>query len=164
MTGKLEKQRYIIIVPHGRYHLIYRLSANSGLQLFAALSETLNGQLRKVTIEKNDMIEQAEKMITTIRQMEASLDDSKAHRDYREFSQNPELQITLPLTRCLQVLKEKKTQITRLHQERFEQVKSMTPHPSRHLMRSVQVIANAIMTQNLLMPFYLILHTLNQAL
>lgn len=67
------------------------------------------------------MIEEAKKMVTTIRQMEASLDDSKHRREYQD---DDELKITYPLMRCLQALKEKHAQISRLHRERFEQVKS----------------------------------------
>lgn len=69
------------------------------------------------------MVEEAHRMITTIRQMEASLDDTKPRRD-----SDDELKITYPLTRCLQMLKEKHIQISRLHRERFEQVKSMSAH------------------------------------
>ncbi|KAJ2905787.1 hypothetical protein MKZ38_004464 [Zalerion maritima] len=94
-------------------------------EVFAALSETLNGQLRKVTTEKNEMIDKAEKMVTTIRQMEESLDDRKARRNYRESTEDDDLQVTFPLTRCLQVLKEKQGHISRLHRERYEQVKKL---------------------------------------
>jgi protein regulator of cytokinesis 1 len=78
------------------------------------------------------MIEEAQNMITTIRQMEASLDDNKPRRDYQ--SEEEELKITFPLTRCIQVLKERHIQVSRLHRERYEQVKSMTrlPHPRLH--------------------------------
>lgn len=69
------------------------------------------------------MIEEAKKVITTIRQMEASLDDSKHRRDYQD---DDDLKITYPLIRCLQGLKEKHIQVGRLHRERFEQVKSMS--------------------------------------
>lgn len=75
-----------------------------------------------MTAEKKDMIEEAQRTITTIRQMEASLDDSKPRRDHQ--TDDDELKVTFPLTRCLQVLKEKHMQISRLHRERFEQVKS----------------------------------------
>lgn len=74
-----------------------------------------------MTAEKKGMIEEAQKMITTIRQMEASLDDTKPRRK----SEDDDLQITYPLSRCLQVLKEKHIQISRLHRDRYEQVKSM---------------------------------------
>ena len=68
------------------------------------------------------MIDEAQRLITVIRQMEASLDDPKSRREYG--SQENDLQVTYPLTRCLQVLKEKHIQIGRLHKERYEQVKS----------------------------------------
>lgn len=74
--------------------------------------------------EKKEMIEEAQKIITTVRQMEASLDDTKSHRDYQP-KEDKDLKITYPLTRCLRVLKEKHAQVGRLHRERFEQVKSM---------------------------------------
>lgn len=71
------------------------------------------------------MVDEAKKIITVIRQMEASLDDSRKHRrDGSGGSDDDELQITYPLNRCLQLLREKHGQISRLHKERFEQVKS----------------------------------------
>ncbi|KFA65446.1 hypothetical protein S40285_00509 [Stachybotrys chlorohalonatus IBT 40285] len=88
-------------------------------ELFAALSEALNSQVRLVTSEKKELVEEAKRIITSIRQMEASLDDSKHRRD------DEDLKITYPLISCLQVLKEKHTQIRRLHKERFEQVKKL---------------------------------------
>lgn len=104
-------------------------------QLFSALSEALHNQVRLVTAEKKEMIDEAQKIITTIRQMEASLDDNKPRRDYE--SEDDELQVTFPLTRCLQVLKEKHIQISRLHRERFEQVRSMFLSPKPSNMRVV---------------------------
>lgn len=71
------------------------------------------------------MIEEAKKIITTIRQMEASLDDSKPRRG--EYQEEDEFKITYPLNRCVQGLREKHIQISRLHKERFEQVKSTLP-------------------------------------
>lgn len=68
------------------------------------------------------MAEEAQRIITTIKQMDASLDDNKAHHEYEAEDEN--LKITYPLTRCLQGLKEKHLQISKLHRERFEQVKS----------------------------------------
>lgn len=91
-------------------------------QLFEALSEALNNQVRLVTAEKKEMVDEAKKTITIIRQMEASLEDSKPSR--RSVDEDDELKITYPLNRCLQVLKEKHAQISRLHKERYEQVKS----------------------------------------
>ncbi|KAK3379778.1 microtubule associated protein-domain-containing protein [Lasiosphaeria ovina] len=93
-------------------------------ELFTALSEALHNQVRVVAAEKKDMIEEAQRILAAIRQMEASLDDSNPpRRDYAP--DEDELKITYPLTRCLQVLKEKHTQISRLHRERFEQVKKL---------------------------------------
>ncbi|KAH6849885.1 microtubule associated protein-domain-containing protein [Chaetomium sp. MPI-CAGE-AT-0009] len=89
-------------------------------ELFAALSDALQNQVRQVTEEKNGMVEEAQRMITTIRQMEASLDDGKSRR-----GDDGNLKITYPLTRCLQVLKEKHIQVSRLHRERYEQVKKL---------------------------------------
>jgi protein regulator of cytokinesis 1 len=83
-----------------------------------------------VTAEKNDMVEEAHRIITTIRQMEASLDDTKARRSY-DPEDDEDLKISYPLTRCLKVLKEKHIQISRLHRERFEQVKSTSPACAR---------------------------------
>lgn len=68
------------------------------------------------------MVEEGQRIITTIRQMEASLDDAKGRQE--QDAEDSDLKITYPLTRCLQVLKEKHQQISRLHKERFEQVKS----------------------------------------
>lgn len=73
-----------------------------------------------VTAEKKEMVDEAKKIITTIHQMEASLDDSKNSRSRND----DDLQITYPLNRCLLQLREKHAQIHRLHKERFEQVKS----------------------------------------
>lgn len=75
------------------------------------------------------MMDEAKEIITTIRQMEASLDDSKPKRDLSD----EEFKVTYPLNRCLQNLKEQHTQIKRLHTERFEQVKSTLPSFSVYL-------------------------------
>lgn len=61
-------------------------------------------------------------MITTIRQMEASMEDPR-HRGSSQ-GQNDGLDISYPLNRCLQSLKEKHAQVSRAHKERFAQVKS----------------------------------------
>ncbi|KAM0352436.1 hypothetical protein ACHAPU_002103 [Fusarium lateritium] len=90
-------------------------------ELFSALSEALNSQVRLVNSEKKEMVDEAKRIITIVHQMEASLDDSNRRHDY----QDDELTITYPLSRCLQRLKEKHTQISRLHKERFEQVKKL---------------------------------------
>ncbi|KAM7189164.1 anaphase spindle elongation protein 1 [Naviculisporaceae sp. PSN 640] len=95
-------------------------------ELFTALSETLQNQVRSVAAEKKTMIDEAQKIISAIRQMEASLEGTKPRRDQRSRgTDDDDLQITYPLTRCLQALKEKQTQIGRLHRDRFEQVKKL---------------------------------------
>lgn len=68
------------------------------------------------------MTEEARRIITAIKQMEASLDDTKNRNDPE--MDDEDLKITFPLTRCLQGLKDKHLQISKLHRERFEQVKS----------------------------------------
>ncbi|KAI4186829.1 MAG: hypothetical protein L6R41_003214 [Letrouitia leprolyta] len=92
-------------------------------ELFAALSETLNNQLRLVTAEKNELTEEAHGIIKTIKQMEASLEDQKPNGTYALEDQK--LKVTVPLTHCVSSLKEKYNIIVRLHSERFDQVKKL---------------------------------------
>ncbi|EMD88014.1 hypothetical protein COCHEDRAFT_1111023 [Bipolaris maydis C5] len=92
-------------------------------ELFSALSETLHNQLRQVTNEKHEMTEEAHRLLKTIRQMEASLDDSRPNPNYEDHDDDDA--ITFPLTRCLQSLKEKYNSVSRRHQERFEQVRKL---------------------------------------
>jgi protein regulator of cytokinesis 1 len=91
-------------------------------QLFAALSETLHNQVRLVAAEKNEMTEEAQRIITTIKQMDVSINGPKDRHEYE--AEDEDLRITTPLILCLQALKEKHLQISRIHKERFEQVKS----------------------------------------
>ncbi|KAF6814609.1 microtubule associated protein [Colletotrichum plurivorum] len=86
--------------------------------LFNALSKALNDQVRLVTTEKEEMVEEAECLINNIRQMEASI-SGRRDRDAED------IQITYPLIRCLKTLKEKHSQVSRLHRERFEQVRKL---------------------------------------
>ncbi|CAG8973462.1 hypothetical protein HYALB_00006488 [Hymenoscyphus albidus] len=92
-------------------------------ELFAALSETLHNQVRLVSSEKEDMVEECQRIITTIKQMESSLDDVKEYQD--QDTEECDLKITYPLARCLQILKEKHQHISRIHKERFEQVRKL---------------------------------------
>ncbi|KUI64746.1 Anaphase spindle elongation protein 1 [Cytospora mali] len=94
-------------------------------ELFTALSEALNNQVRIVTAEKKQMIQEAQSMVTTIRQMEASLEDPKPRGSYRSSQNDDGLDISYPLTSCLQALKEKHAQVTKVHRERFEQVRKL---------------------------------------
>ena len=64
------------------------------------------------------MTEQANRLIKTIKQMETSLDDTRTKND-----EDSNLRVTYPLLRCLQTLKQKHATISKLHRERFEQVK-----------------------------------------
>lgn len=73
------------------------------------------------------MVEEAEHLVQTIKQMEASLDDEKANGQYD--LDHGDLRITFPLNRCIVFLKEKYSAISKLHRERFEQVKSSW-HPA----------------------------------
>lgn len=94
-------------------------------ELFTALSETLHNQLRLVTAEKTELTEEAHRIIKTIKQMEASLEDPKLNNTYQ--LDNKDLRVTAPLIQCLQGLKEKYNSIAKIHRERFEQVKSQSP-------------------------------------
>jgi protein regulator of cytokinesis 1 len=65
------------------------------------------------------LTEEAEKLITTIKQMHSSLEGNGSN-----YELDHELKISFPLKACLQVLKEKHLAVSRVHQERYEQVKS----------------------------------------
>lgn len=92
-------------------------------ELFAALSEALNNQVRLVSQEKKQIISEAQDMITTIRQMEASMEDPRPRGSLQGHDDG--LEISYPLNRCLQALKEKHAQVSRVHKERFAQVKKL---------------------------------------
>jgi protein regulator of cytokinesis 1 len=68
------------------------------------------------------MTEEAQRLVKTIKQMEASLEDNKANPNYDDHDSTP---ITYPLTRCLQGLKERYGAVSKLHRERFEQVRKL---------------------------------------
>jgi len=72
--------------------------------------------------EKHDLTEQARQHIKLIRQLEASLDETKQRDDYER--EDDELRVTYPLLECIDYLKRKHQTISKLHKERFEQVKS----------------------------------------
>lgn len=71
------------------------------------------------------MTQEAQRLITTIQQMEASLGDERANGQY-ELNRD-DLCIAYPLNRCIASLREKNELMSRLHRERFEQVKSEWP-------------------------------------
>ena len=93
------------------------------LQLFSALSETLHNQLNLVAKEKHELTEEAQRLIKTIRQMERSLDDTRPNDDYE--SERDGLKVSYPLLDCIQHLKDKHHTISKLHRERYEQVKKL---------------------------------------
>lgn len=68
------------------------------------------------------MEEEAYSLITAMQQMERSLADERANGQFH--LDRDELQVTYPLNRCLVSLREKHNAISKLHAERFEQVKS----------------------------------------
>ncbi len=68
------------------------------------------------------MTEEAHKLISAIQQMEESLVDEKANGQYS--LDNDDLQVTYPLNRCLAFLREQHSAVSKLHRQRFEQVKS----------------------------------------
>ena len=72
--------------------------------------------------EKNEMTEEAQHLITAIQQMEGSLVDERANGQY--YLDQDELRVSYPLNRCLMSLREKHGAMSKMHRERFEQVKS----------------------------------------
>ncbi|PGH04416.1 hypothetical protein AJ80_08527 [Polytolypa hystricis UAMH7299] len=111
-------------------------------ELFSALSDTLHGHLRRVTSEKNDMMDEAQRLVKTIKQIESSLDDINGNR--HSNGDDPELCVTFPLNRCVNALKEKHSTMSKLHRERFEQVRKLVEaleSYSSHLEQSFLTIA-----------------------
>lgn len=68
------------------------------------------------------MTQEAERLITAIEQMESSLSDERANGQY-ELNRD-DLRVTYPLNKCIEFLREKHEAMSKLHRERFEQVKS----------------------------------------
>ena len=66
------------------------------------------------------MTEEAHRLAKTIKDMETALEDNKRSPGYGD----EEIKITYPLTRCIQNLKEKYNNVSKIHRERFEQVRS----------------------------------------
>jgi protein regulator of cytokinesis 1 len=69
---------------------------------------------------------EAQRLITQIQQMESSLTDEMANGQF-ELNRD-DLRITYPLNRCIAFLREKNDAMSKLHRERFEQVKSKFPY------------------------------------
>lgn len=68
------------------------------------------------------MTEEASHLVKTIKQMEASLDDSR--RDAQYDLGDEEMKVTYPLNECMQSLKDRYNTVAKRHRERFEQVRS----------------------------------------
>jgi protein regulator of cytokinesis 1 len=68
------------------------------------------------------MVQEAERLITAIQQMESSLSDERANGQY-ELNRD-DLRVTYPLNKCIMFLREKNEAMSKLHRERFEQVRS----------------------------------------
>lgn len=79
------------------------------------------------------MTEEAQKLITAIRQLEASLIDEKANGQYN--LNDADLRIKYPLNQCLNFLREKYGALSKLHKERFEQVRSKLRAPWQRTIR-----------------------------
>lgn len=77
------------------------------------------------------MTDEAHRIIKTIRQLEASLEDEKPGSAYQ--MEDEELKVYTPLNRCLKGLKEKHNSISRIHRDRFEQVRSMIFEIARYI-------------------------------
>ncbi|KKK14922.1 hypothetical protein P175DRAFT_0528425 [Aspergillus ochraceoroseus IBT 24754] len=92
-------------------------------ELFNALSETLNNHLKTVDDEKNEMTQEAHKLISAIQQMEQSLVDEKENGQYN--LDHNDLRVTYPLNRCLSFLREQHSAVSKLHRQRYEQVKKL---------------------------------------
>lgn len=78
------------------------------------------------------MTQEAERLITAIQQMESSLSDEKSNGQY-ELNRD-DLRVTFPLNRCIAFLREKNDAMSKLHRERFEQVRSEFCLPTLALM------------------------------
>ncbi|KAJ5356747.1 Microtubule-associated protein MAP65/Ase1/PRC1 [Penicillium concentricum] len=126
-TGYLTTQvNNIVAQLHGIYDEIgvpARERDSREAELFSALSETLNNHLKVVDEEREDMTQEAERLITAIQQMESSLSDERANGQY-ELNRD-DLRVTYPLNKCIAFLREKNDSMSKLHRERFEQVKKL---------------------------------------
>jgi protein regulator of cytokinesis 1 len=89
--------------------------------LFTALNSALREQMRSVVAEKNSLVDECNKIISLIKQMERSLDDNKRS--------SGELRVSAPLLKCLEVLKSKQEDVKVRHAERYTAVRSKKKPP-----------------------------------
>ncbi|KAF8534289.1 microtubule associated protein-domain-containing protein [Trichophaea hybrida] len=89
--------------------------------VYAAISAALHDQVRVVSHEKTKMVDECHQLISQIKQMERSL--AGGDDDYDNY--NEDSNITTPLLKCLQGLKEKHKIVKRRHAERYDSVKKL---------------------------------------
>ncbi|KAK6357107.1 hypothetical protein TWF718_001433 [Orbilia javanica] len=87
--------------------------------LFAALSETLQSHLRLVNAEKNALVEEANKLISGIRQIHRAMDDGAKSKMYDD------LVVTIPLRVCVETLKNKHNMLRSQYDQEFEGIKKL---------------------------------------
>ncbi|EWC48221.1 hypothetical protein DRE_02325 [Drechslerella stenobrocha 248] len=87
--------------------------------LYAALSETLQSHLRLVNAEKNALAEEANKLITSIRQIHRAMDDGRRANEYDD------LVVTYPLRVCVETLKQQHNMLQSQYEQEFEEIKKL---------------------------------------
>ncbi|KAF3908579.1 hypothetical protein ABW21_db0208777 [Orbilia brochopaga] len=87
--------------------------------LYAALSETLQSQLRLVNAEKNALVEEANKLISSIRQIHRAMDDGRRANEYDD------LVVTSPLRVCVETLKQQHNILRSQYEQEFEEIKKL---------------------------------------
>ncbi|KAJ6261846.1 hypothetical protein Dda_2645 [Drechslerella dactyloides] len=87
--------------------------------LYAALSETLQSQLRLVNAEKNALAEEANKLISSIRQIHRAMDDGRRANEYDD------LVVTYPLRVCVETLKQQHNILRSQYEQEFEEIKKL---------------------------------------
>ncbi|KAK6536439.1 hypothetical protein TWF281_000675 [Arthrobotrys megalospora] len=87
--------------------------------LFAALSETLQSHLRLVNAEKNALVEEANKLISGIRQIHRAMDDGASADMYDD------LVVTIPLRVCVETLRNKHNMLRSQYDQEFEGIKKL---------------------------------------
>ncbi|KAK6363215.1 hypothetical protein TWF730_000658 [Orbilia blumenaviensis] len=87
--------------------------------LFAALSETLQSHIRLVNAEKTALVEEANKLISSIRQIHRALEDGAKANMYDD------LVVTIPLRVCVETLRNKHNMLRSQYDQEFEGIKKL---------------------------------------
>ncbi|KAK6533599.1 hypothetical protein TWF694_002536 [Orbilia ellipsospora] len=87
--------------------------------LYAALSETLQSQVRLVNAEKTALVEEANKLISAIRQIHRAMDDGRRANEYDD------LVVTYPLRVCVETLKQQHNMLRSQYEQEFEEIKKL---------------------------------------